>query len=122
MLGSEGGKVRAQDAPRLLSSLVYAQGSAGRRLAWAFCAEHWQHITERFTGSMFIFARIVSALVSPITWPSDISAAREFFRVHPVEGADQALEQSLETAQQNVNFIRANEEAICSYLSAHPEP
>ncbi len=122
ILGAEDGAVRAQDAPRVLSSLVYAQGAAGRRLAWAFCVQNWQALIARFEGSMFMIERIISVLVSGMTWPSDIENAREFFRLHPVAAAEQALAQALENANQNVAFIEANQEALCSYLSSHSQP
>lgn len=93
------GKVRTQDAPMLISSLISHQETA--ETAWDFLEKNWKRITTFYPEQM------VRGVVGSAGWfntDAMHSRIKEFFGSHPIVSGESTVARALESSAVNVKF------------------
>jgi puromycin-sensitive aminopeptidase len=105
--------IRTQDVGLLLARLL--GNRAGKFDAWAFVRAHWDGVEKRLPP--FPRRRLVSATSSLATAEAR-REVEEFFRTHPVEGAERTLQQTLEQLDLLVAFRARAAPRLQAWLAA----
>jgi aminopeptidase N/puromycin-sensitive aminopeptidase len=103
--------VRSQDSLRLVAYVM--RNPQAQQLAWDYVRSHWGDIEKVGTG--FAAGSVVSATGSFCS-AGMRDQVSDFFRGHPVPGAERTLKQSLETIQQCVDLKSQQEGNLASWL------
>jgi aminopeptidase N/puromycin-sensitive aminopeptidase len=93
------GKVRNQDALRLVASALYSDENRDR--TWAYVKSHWDKIRPQLTPEMG--GGLVSATSSFCT-AAERDDVEKFFASHPVPSADRSLKRAVESIDSCIEF------------------
>jgi len=108
-------EVRSQDAVFVLGAV--ASNPKGRELAWQFIQNRWAELTKKYEGG-FLLSRLVS-LPSEFASEQKAKEVEEFFKAHPVAGAERTVRQTVETILSNAKWLARDGEHIKKWLQAH---
>eukprot|EP01094_Clydonella_sp_ATCC50884_P018431 TRINITY_DN3410_c0_g1_i1.p1 TRINITY_DN3410_c0_g1~~TRINITY_DN3410_c0_g1_i1.p1 ORF type:complete len:545 (+),score=171.06 TRINITY_DN3410_c0_g1_i1:258-1892(+) len=108
-------KVRSQDAVFVIGGV--AANPKGRDLAWEFLKEKWTQLVETYNGG-FLLSRVVSSCVANFITEEEEVAVRTFFDANPSPAIKRALDQALETVQNNRSWLARDGDALVAFLNA----
>jgi len=105
--------VRTQDTVYCISSV--ASNPLGRPLAWTFVQENWALLSS----PPYPLSSLITATVSHFDTQTDLDQVKAFFKSHSYVGAEQAVNQSIENIQANINWRSRSASNVCGWLSAN---
>jgi puromycin-sensitive aminopeptidase len=105
--------IRTQDVGSLLAGLL--ANRSGKQEAWRYVRAHWDGVEQRLPP--FPRRRLVSA-TSSLATAEGRREVEEFFREHPVEGAERTLQQTLEQLDLLVAFRERAVPRLHQWLAA----
>ncbi|XP_039283006.1 LOW QUALITY PROTEIN: glutamyl aminopeptidase [Nilaparvata lugens] len=109
--------VRPQDVKTVIANV--ASNPEGRLLAWRHLRAHWSTLQGLFGNGTFTMGSLISAVTSHFAADYDYKEVSQFFRHMNVGSGVRALEQSLETIQLNIHWVRRNEEPLFQWLTKY---
>mmetsp|Transcript_14380 Transcript_14380/g.56569 ORF Transcript_14380/g.56569 Transcript_14380/m.56569 type:complete len:1006 (+) Transcript_14380:134-3151(+) len=101
--------VRPQDQGTVIAGV--ASNPLGRDLAWDFYRSNF----DAFNFRGFAVSNIVTYVTRNFNDELHLQEVQEFFASHPTNGADIAVQQSIETIESNIAWLAANSEALANY-------
>ncbi|XP_046689288.1 LOW QUALITY PROTEIN: endoplasmic reticulum aminopeptidase 2-like [Homalodisca vitripennis] len=112
-------KVRPQDVKIVIATV--ASNPEGRLLAWRHLKAHWTTLQGLFGNATFTMGSLISTVTSHFSSQFDYKEVAKFFRHLNVGSGSRSLEQSLETIQLNIHWVRRNEEPLFQWLTGYLE-
>jgi puromycin-sensitive aminopeptidase len=111
------GDVRKQDAYIVLGG--FSANPVGRPLAWDFVKAHWTELVARYgDGGLNLMNRIIEGATAGFTSAEALRDVRQFFRAHPVPGAERTMRQALEVIQATGRWARRDAADLRRWLRA----
>ncbi|KAI9551578.1 hypothetical protein GHT06_021911 [Daphnia sinensis] len=108
-------KVRSQDYFTVLEYI--SANPVGLPIVWDFVRNEWEYLVDRFTTNNRYLGRMVGTVTSKFTQQIRLDEMREFFAKYPDAGAGaRAREQSLETVQNNIQWLKVNKPDLENWL------
>ncbi|XP_039289965.1 aminopeptidase N isoform X2 [Nilaparvata lugens] len=110
--------IRKQDAPTVFAAL--SGNVIGQSLAFNFLRENWPSLKEYFGESMFTLNTLIRLSTNRMNTDFELKSLREFVveRKSDLESASKVVDQVLENAQANVNWMRTNYKTIIAWLTS----
>ena len=90
----------------------------GRSLAWKFVKRHWKTFTERYLGGGLNLLNRVIGITGGFTTSAELQDAAAFFKRHPAQGIERAVNKSLEMARSNIRWLERDRNDLKIYFSA----
>ncbi|KAI5740215.1 hypothetical protein M8J76_001759 [Diaphorina citri] len=109
--------IKPQDVKDVLS--VVASNPEGNFLAWRHLKAHWKGLQNLFGNGTFSMGALIGVVTSHFSAPYDLHEVKAFFKDMDVGSGARSLEQSLETIELNIHWVRRNEELIFQWLSSY---
>ncbi|XP_017303049.1 leucyl-cystinyl aminopeptidase-like, partial [Diaphorina citri] len=109
--------IKPQDVKDVLS--VVASNPEGNFLAWRHLKAHWKGLQNLFGNGTFSMGALIGVVTSHFSAPYDLHEVKAFFKDMDVGSGARSLEQSLETIELNIHWVRRNEEPIFQWLSSY---
>lgn len=110
-------EVRSQDS---IFTIVGATGSLkGRELVWNFIKDNWEVISERYSGSLFLFPRLIKLATENFACEDYVRDVQEFFEKNPAPSAERSIKQSLESIKLNIEQLNRDLPEIQQFLEAY---
>ncbi|XP_046631093.1 glutamyl aminopeptidase-like [Daphnia pulicaria] len=108
-------KVRSQDYFTVLEYI--SSNPVGLPIVWDFVRNEWQYLVDRFTTNNRYLGRMVGTVTSKFTTQIRLDEMKEFFAKYPDAGAGaRAREQSIETVQNNIQWLKINKPDLENWL------
>lgn len=107
-------KVRSQDVRTVISHI--SSNPAGNILAWRHIRRYWDKYFKSFGEGSFIIGHIIKAATSTFSTQFDLDQVKSFFKNRQVGAGAQALKQTIEVIQININFRKQNEKNIIDWI------
>ena len=109
------GAVRKQDSWRLYVGLLEARDTQDQ--AWSWIQDHWESVHAQLTP--FVGGRVVAA-TGHLCTEAQQQEVSTFFATHPVNAAERALPQAVESIGSCVRLRAAQNPSLVSWLAQHP--
>lgn len=109
-------EVRTQDTVFVVISV--ASNPAGRELAWKFFQDNFKLLNERYSGG-FLLTRLVKYCTDGFACTKKAEVIEQFFKEHPVPGAERTVQQSIETIHLTAGWLKRDVPAIREFLKTH---
>jgi len=91
----------------------------GRNISWEYVKNNWNTILKRFTGSNFIFARLISYCAQDFTTVEKAKEVEEFFKHNSAPAAERTVQQCLESIHANSVYLTNNLADVTNWLKQH---
>jgi aminopeptidase N len=107
-------KVRVQDTAIFLGTAL--GGPAGRTTVWPLVRDRWDDVKKHldaFGGPAYVVGGLRGYCDDAVA-----SEIEQFFKAHPMEGAERTLQQSLERIRSCAALERAQQDKLSSWLAA----
>jgi len=108
--------VRSQDTVGLIARVAY--NVYGQDLTWQFFVLNYQYFYDTFGGGHFLIERLISSITQDFTTVEKLDEVQQFFELHPISSATNAINQSIETIQNNINFLQNNADTLSTYIQS----
>lgn len=111
----ENDAIRNQDTTSVIQWV--ASNDVGSPIAWDFIRENWEVLMERFGGGSFSFSRLILAVTNGFSTEykkSELIAFKE--SKSNLGSAALAFDQAVEKANNNINWLKQNEEIVSKWL------
>ncbi|XP_035773194.1 glutamyl aminopeptidase-like isoform X5 [Anopheles albimanus] len=111
--------VRTQDQLSCIQSI--AANRYGEQVAWEHVRENWERLVDRFTIGERNLGRMIPSITGRFTTQARLMELQDFFARYPEAGAGAAARaQALENIQNNINWLKRNEQNVATWLSDVP--
>lgn len=108
--------VRSQDRYVLLGG--FGSNAACREQAWEFVKREWKTVTSFFSGgNLGMMTRIIEGSTQGFRTESHAKDVQSFFKAHPVQGAQRAVQQSIEVIRANARWEARDRADLSAWLS-----
>ncbi|CAH1959838.1 unnamed protein product [Acanthoscelides obtectus] len=107
-------EVRSQDTVFVIAAVAIS--TKGSEMAWQFFKDHWDEISERFSG--YLLNRLIKYLTENFASEAMAKDVEEFFTHHKAPGCERIVQQSVETILLNAAWLKRDSEDIRKYLSS----
>ncbi|XP_059208894.1 glutamyl aminopeptidase [Centropristis striata] len=113
--------VRSQD---LFTVVRYVSlNPLGQDMAWDWTTLNWDYLVNRYTINDRNLGRLLTRISTTYNTELQLWKMEHFFSLTPDAGAgEMARKQALETARNNIEWIRSNEKEIRDWLENNVEP
>lgn len=108
-------EVRMQDRNGAFASVL--SNVHGRALGWQFLKKNWNKIGKAYGEGNHLLSRLIGVLnrnTSRVAY-DDIKA---FFKTHSAPAAERTIEQTLESIDSNIRWLKRDEKKIAEWLNA----
>ncbi|XP_073998601.1 endoplasmic reticulum aminopeptidase 1-like isoform X3 [Rhodnius prolixus] len=110
-------KIRPQDIKVVMATV--ASNPEGSLLSWRHLKAHWRGLQALFGNGTFTVGSLISAVTSHFSTPYDYKEVDAFFHNIDVGAGTRSLDQSLETIQLNIHWVKRNEQPLYDWLTRY---
>ncbi|MBI4550281.1 MAG: M1 family metallopeptidase [Candidatus Omnitrophica bacterium] len=111
-------RVRPQDSYVILGG--FGGNPAAREAAWDFVRANWRVLEKRYRGgSVNLFGHIVEGAVTGFSTLEKWRSVRAFLNMHPVQGTERTVRQSLEVIKSNAAWAGRGTRELRAWFSAN---
>uniref|UniRef100_A0A2M4BBP3 glutamyl aminopeptidase n=1 Tax=Anopheles marajoara TaxID=58244 RepID=A0A2M4BBP3_9DIPT len=108
--------VRTQDQLSCIQSI--AANRHGEQVAWEHVRENWERLVDRFTIGERNLGRMIPSITGRFTTQARLMELQDFFARYPEAGAGEAARaQALENIQNNISWLKRNEQNVATWLT-----
>jgi puromycin-sensitive aminopeptidase len=105
--------VRPQDSPGLFISV--ARNPFGRQIAWEFLKDNWKEIYKRYKGGHLLEWYIIA--FEKFHTKEDLQDFKSFFTKSPHTGIERLVQQTTETINSNIAWLKRDAKEIGEWLN-----
>ncbi|XP_032798753.2 aminopeptidase N [Daphnia magna] len=108
--------IRKQDAARVISQVAY--NSLGRYMAFNFIRDKWDELRKVFPTTFSSMSGIIKAVAASFNTDLELKELMQFRdeRSASLGGAERAMQQSIDRAKNNLNWMRQNYHKVVDWL------
>nr|XP_060617795.1 endoplasmic reticulum aminopeptidase 1 [Anolis sagrei ordinatus] len=113
--GLRGDIIKTQDLPYIVVSV--GRNPVGYQLAWKFLKDNWQTLVKKFDLGSHSIAHMITGVTNKYSTKAQLADVKEYFSSLDKKSAElRAVQQTIETIEENINWMDKNLEKIIRWL------